>query len=139
MKILFVDDAKLDISARLTVCAMSKALRLNVFNKLNSYIEHGDIYSCKNLKVLKPKIWKYKGTIYKLRVDAGKESIRVLFAKSREGNLVILHAFLKSTRKTPAKDAHHAIAVYAMQDKLDKTPWEIEESGRRNIPTHLWG
>jgi len=68
-----------------------------------------DIYSCNSLKILNPRIWGYKGTIYKLRVDCGKESARVLFAKTADNDLVLLHGFIKKTRKTPSKDAKIAM------------------------------
>ncbi|MBY5946019.1 type II toxin-antitoxin system RelE/ParE family toxin [Photobacterium rosenbergii] len=120
MKIFIVDDTETAISVPLILNAMPHELRISLFNKLNTYVEHGDIYSCKNLKVLKPKIWKYKGTIYKLRVDAGKESIRVLFVKSKEGDIVIIHVFVKTTRKTPQKEAYRAITVNNLLYKLEK-------------------
>ena len=87
-------------------------------------MQHGDIYYCKNLKTLNSKIWKYKGTIYKLRIDNSKESSRVLFSKSKDGNLKIIHAFLKSTRKTPAKEAQQAIAIYQMLECLETVIWD---------------
>lgn len=102
---------------------ISDTLTTRIFNKFQSYVEYGDVYHCKSLKVLNSKIWKYKGTIYKLRVDNGKESARVLFAKTRAGDLTIIHAFLKSTRKTPAKDAHQAIGLYQELDSLDTVSW----------------
>ena len=77
-----------------------------------------------SLKTLNSKIWKYKGTIYKLRVDNGKESARVLFSKTKDGDLIMIHAFLKSTRKTPAKDARQAIAIYQMLDSLKTERWD---------------
>lgn len=105
--------------------SISDGLYLKIFNKFQSYVQHGDLYHCKNLKALNSKIWKYKGTIYKLRVDNGKESARVLFAKSKEGDLTIIHAFLKSTRKTPAKEAQQAINVYLKLDSLDTVIWRL--------------
>jgi phage-related protein len=87
-------------------------------------VQHGDVYHSKSLKTLNSRIWKYKGTIYKLRIDSGKESARILFSKSKDGDLIIIHAFLKSTRKTPAKDARQAIAIYQMLDSLETVIWE---------------
>lgn len=77
-------------------------------SKFTRYQEYGDIIPCKSLKTLNPKIWKYKGLIYKLRIDCGQQSARILFTRS-DHNLIILHGFLKTTRKTPARDAHLAI------------------------------
>jgi len=54
-----------------------------IFNKFQSYTQYGDVYHGKHLKSLNSKIWKYKGTIYKLRIDNGNESARVLFSKSK--------------------------------------------------------
>ncbi|MEN8251225.1 MAG: type II toxin-antitoxin system RelE/ParE family toxin, partial [Bacteroidota bacterium] len=98
---------------------ITEGLCNNIYNKFQSYVQHGDVYHGKQLKTLNSKIWKYKGTIYKLRVDNGKESARVLFAKSKDGDLKIIHAFLKSTRKTPAREAHQAIAIYQMLESLE--------------------
>ena len=76
---------------------ISENLLLKIFNKFQSYVEHGDVYQCNSLKTLNSRIWKYKGTIYKLRVDNAKESARILFSKSKEGNLIIIHGFIKTT------------------------------------------
>ncbi|MET0013631.1 MAG: type II toxin-antitoxin system RelE/ParE family toxin [Sedimenticola sp.] len=102
---------------------ISDGLITRIYNKFQSYAQHGDLYHCKHLKTLNARIWKYKGTIYKLRVDNGKESARVLFSKSKDGDLTIIHAFLKSTRKTPAKEAQQAIAIYQMLERLETTTW----------------
>lgn len=102
----------------------SAGLRIKIYTKFEAYVELGDVYRTKQLKTLNSKIWKYKGTIYKLRVDSGKESARVLFAKSKNGNLTIIHAFLKSTRKTPVKDARQAISIYQKLDKLETVVWD---------------
>ncbi|MDA6076621.1 type II toxin-antitoxin system RelE/ParE family toxin [Edwardsiella anguillarum] len=61
------------------------------------------IPSVRSLKILNPKIWGYKGTIYKLRIDCGAESARLLFMLDAHNDLVVLHAFLKKTRRTPKK------------------------------------
>lgn len=89
--------------------AVSGKLAAAICKKLQAYAELNDIYSCNSLKILNPKIWGYKGTIYKLRVDCGKESARVLFVKTPGNDLVLLHGFIKKTRKTPSKDAKIAM------------------------------
>ncbi|HIF9466580.1 TPA: type II toxin-antitoxin system RelE/ParE family toxin [Photobacterium damselae] len=61
-------------------------------SKFTRYKEYGDVIPCKSLKTLNPKIWKYKGLIYKLRIDCGQQSARILFARS-DHNLIILHGF----------------------------------------------
>jgi phage-related protein len=63
------------------------------------------------------------GTIYKLRIDNGNESARVLFAKTKEGDVIIIHAFLKSTRKTPVKDARQAIKIYQALEDFETVIW----------------
>ncbi len=103
---------------------ISEGLCLKIKNKFLSYMQHGDIYHGKQLKTLNSRIWKYNGTIYKLRVDNGNESARVLFARSKNGDIQIIHAFLKSTRKTPKKEARQAIAIYKMLDELDTVIWD---------------
>ena len=124
MKVLIIEKNKLTQALYLFLDGISKGLRAKIFNKFQSYVEHGDVYHCKSLKALNSKIWNYKGTIYKLRVDNGKESARVLFAKSKHGDLIIIHGFLKSTRKTPAKDARQAISIYHQLDSLGVCLWE---------------
>jgi len=124
MNILFVEKNKMTRPLYLFFDGISEGLRIKIYNKFQSYVQHGDVYYCKHLKTLNSKIWKYKGTIYKLRVDKGKESARVLFSKSKEGDLIIMHAFLKSTRKTPVKDAHQAISIYQMLECLETVKWD---------------
>nr|WP_320011505.1 type II toxin-antitoxin system RelE/ParE family toxin [uncultured Desulfobulbus sp.] len=84
---------------------VSEKLASAICKKMVGFAELGAVYSSNSLKILNPRIWGYKGTIYKLRVDCGKESARVLFAKNEDNDLVLLHGFLKRTRKTPRKDA----------------------------------
>jgi len=124
MNILLVDKNKMTRPLYLFFDDITEALRFKIFKKFQSYAQHGDIYHGKSLKTLNSKIWKYKGTIYKLRIDNGNESSRVLFSKSKDGNLIIIHAFLKSTRKTPAKEAQQAIAIYQILKRLDTVIWK---------------
>ena len=124
MNILLVEKNKMTIPLYLFLGDISEGLCTKIYNKFQSYVQHGDVYHGKHLKTLNSKIWKYKGTIYKLRIDNGKESARVLFSKSNDGNLIIIHAFLKSTRKTPAKDAKQAIAIYQMAECLETLTWD---------------
>ena len=102
---------------------ISEGLHIKIYNKFQSYVQHGDVYFSKQLKTLNSRIWKYKGNIYKLRIDNGNESARVLFSKSKDSDLIIIHAFLKSTRKTPAKEARQAMAIYQMLDCLETVIW----------------
>jgi phage-related protein len=88
---------------------ISDKLAVAICKKIQAYPELNDIYICNSLKILNPKIWGYKGTIYKLRVDCGKESARVLFVKTPENDIVLLHGFIKKTRKTPNKEAKIAM------------------------------
>lgn len=90
--------------------SVSNKLASAIAKKLHAYTQANAIPMSNPLKILKPKIWGYKGTIYKLRVDCGKESARVLFAKNKDNNIVMLHGFIKKTRKTPSKDAKIAMA-----------------------------
>ncbi|VAW55820.1 hypothetical protein MNBD_GAMMA07-1563 [hydrothermal vent metagenome] len=128
MNILLVKKNKLTRSLYLFFDVISKGLCIKIYNKFQSYVQHGDIYYGKHLKTLNSKIWKYKGTIYKLRIDNGNESARVLFYKSKDGDLKIIHAFLKSTRKTPAKDAKQAIAIYQMLESLETDIWDKQSA-----------
>jgi len=88
---------------------VSDKLATVICKKFHAYTELNDIYICNSLKILNPKIWGYKGTIYKLRVDCGKESARILFTKTPANDIVLLHGFIKKTRKTPTKDANIAM------------------------------
>ena len=88
---------------------VSDKLATSICKKFHAYTELNDIYICNSLKILNPKIWGYKGTIYKLRVDCRKESARVLFVKMPNDDIVLLHGFVKKTRKTPNKDAKIAM------------------------------
>ena len=123
MNILLVEKNKASRPLYLFFDRISEGLYIKIFNKFQSYVQHGDVYYGNHLKTLNSKIWKYKGTIYKLRIDSDKESARVLFSKSKNGDLIIIHAFLKSTRKTPAKQAQQAIAIYQMLDSLKTERW----------------
>ena len=123
MNILLVEKNKMTRPLYLFFDGISEGLRIKIYNKFQSYVQHGNVYHCKHLKTLNSKIWKYKGTIYKLRIDNGKESSRVLFSKSKDGNLKIIHAFLKSTRKTPVKEAQQAITIYQMLECLETVIW----------------
>jgi len=124
MNILLVKKNKMTRPLYLFFDGISEGLRIKIYNKFQSYVQHGDLYYCKHLKSLNSKIWKYKGTIYKLRIDNGKESARMLFSKSQDGNLKIIHAFLKSTRKTPAKEAKQAITIYQTLECLETVIWD---------------
>ena len=128
MNILLVEKNKMTRPLYLFFDGISEGLCTKIFNKFQSYVQYGDVYHGKHLKSLNSKIWKYKGTIYKLRVDNGNESARVLFSKSKEGDLKIIHAFLKSTQKTPAKDAQQAIAIYQKLECLETVSWDANVS-----------
>jgi phage-related protein len=97
--------------------AVSDRLAAAICRKFLAYTELDDIYSSNSLKILNPRIWGYKGTIYKLRVDCGKESARVLFAKTRDNDIALLHGFIKKTRKTPKKEAGIAMQNF---DRLNE-------------------
>lgn len=88
---------------------ISAKLAATIAKKLCAYTEINAISASSSLKILNPRIWGYKGTIYKLRVDCGKESARVLFVKTAANDIVLLHGFLKTTRKTPSRDARIAL------------------------------
>ncbi len=123
MNILLIEKNKMSRPLALFFEGISEGLRIKIHTKFQSYIQHDGVYHSKHLKTLNSKIWKYKGTIYKLRVDNGHESARVLFAKSKGGDVIIIHAFLKATRKTPVKDARQAINIYQALDSLDTVIW----------------
>lgn len=123
MDIFLVENNKYSQPLYVFFDKISDDLRLKIYSKFQSFAELGEIYHSNSLKSLNSKIWKYKGTIYKLRVDHGNESARILFAKTKEGDLTLIHAFLKSTRKTPKKDAHQAISIYETLSDFKATIW----------------
>lgn len=107
--------------------SVSDELATAICKKLHAYTEANDIYMSNSLKILKPKIWGYKGTIYKLRVDCGKESARILFAKTTNNNIVMLHGFIKRTQKTPKKDARLAMDNYEkVKNNIEVTQLPLE-------------
>ena len=128
MNILLVEKNKMSRPLHLFFECISEGLRNKIYSKFQSYVQHESVYHSKHLKTLNSKIWKYKGTIYKLRIDNGNESARVLFARSKDGNLIIIHAFLKSTRKTPVKDAQQAIKIYQSLDSVETIIWSQASS-----------
>jgi phage-related protein len=112
MKILTIKELHDQSVFEIFLNSVSDELATAICKKLYAYSEANDIYMSNSLKILKPKIWGYKGTIYKLRVDYGKESARVLFAKNSDNDLVLLHGFIKKSQKTPKKDAKIAMNNY---------------------------
>ena len=109
MKILTIQENNGLSEFEVFLNSVSDDLAAAICKKFHAYTEVNDIYISNRLKILKPKIWGYKGTIYKLRVDCGKESARVMFVKTLHNDIVLLHGFIKKTRKTPNKDAKVAI------------------------------
>ena len=89
--------------------SVSDKLASAICKKLQAYNDANAVHISNRLKILKPRIWGYKGTIYKLRVDCGKESARIMFTKTPDNDIVLLHGFIKKTQKTPKKDAKMAI------------------------------
>ena len=112
MNILTIKENSGAAGFELFLNSVSNDLASAICKKLHAYSEADDIYVSNSLKILKPKIWGYKGTIYKLRVDCGRESARVLFAKTPLNDIVLLHGFIKRTQKTPKKDARIAMENY---------------------------
>jgi hypothetical protein len=123
MKLLLVEKNKITRPLTLFFEGISESLHIKIHNKFQFYVQHDGVYPSKSLKTLNSKIWKYKGTIYKLRVDNGNESARVLFSKSKDGNVILIHAFLKSTKKTPVKDARQAIKIYQALESFETVVW----------------
>ncbi len=109
MKILTIQENNNLLEFEVFLNSVSAELAAAICKKLHAYSEVNDIYISNRLKILKPKIWGYKGTIYKLRVDCGNESARIMFVKTPHNDIVLLHGFIKKTRKTPNKDARIAM------------------------------
>ena len=112
MKILTIQENNGLSEFELFLNSVSNELAAAICKKLHAYTEANEIYPSNSLKILKPKIWGYKGTIYKLRVDCSKESARVMFTKTPHNDIVVLHGFIKKSQKTPKKDAKIAMGNY---------------------------
>jgi phage-related protein len=108
MKLLTIQEHDNLSGFELFLSGVSCELSAVIYKKLHAYSDANEIYASNSLKLLKPKIWGFKGTIYKLRVDCGKESARILFTKTPQNDIVLLHGFVKKTQKTPKKDARVA-------------------------------
>lgn len=128
MKILTIQETS-DLSGfEAFLDSVSDELAAAISKKLHAYTEANEIYMSNSLKILKPKIWGYKGTIYKLRVDCGKESARILLAKNSNSDIVVLHGFIKKTQKTPKKDAKIAMNNHAqMNSDVNLTQLNLEK------------
>jgi hypothetical protein len=109
MKILTIQESHGPSGFEQFLESVSVELATAICKKLHGYSEANEIYPSNSLKILKPRIWGYKGTIYKLRVDYGKESARVMFTKTPDNDIALLHGFIKRSQKTPKKDAKIAI------------------------------
>lgn len=126
MKILIVCEGDGSMAIEGFLGAVSPRLAAGICRKLQVYEGLDDVHVTDSLKLLKPRIWGYKGTIYKLRVDNGRESARVMFTKNGAGDIVILHAFLKKTRKTPAKEARTAMDnLERLRSGADVVPFSL--------------
>ena len=110
MKILTLKEKDGPSDFEIFLNSVSFELATAIHKKLQAYADANEIYPSNSLKILKPRIWGYKGTIYKLRIDCGKESARVMFTKTTSNDIALLHGFIKKTQKTPKKDAFFAIA-----------------------------
>ena len=128
MKILTLVEKRNQSSFDVFLNSVSYELAAAVCKKLQAYADANEIFISNSLKILKPKIWGYKGTIYKLRVDCGKESARILFANNANNDLVLLHGFVKITQKTPGKEAKIAMENYEkLKKNIDVMPLALKE------------
>ncbi|MDH5394074.1 MAG: type II toxin-antitoxin system RelE/ParE family toxin [Gammaproteobacteria bacterium] len=122
MKILILQVYNAQSEFELFLNAVSGKLAAAICKKLQAYVEVNAVNMSNSLKILKPKIWGYNGTIYKLRVDCGKESARLMFAKTPQNDIVLLHGFIKKTQKTPNKDAKIAMVnLQRLENSADVT------------------
>lgn len=128
MKILTIQECNQTSSFEAFLNSVSVELAATICKKLHAYTEVNAIYNSNSLKILKPRIWNYKGTIYKLRVDYGKESARIMFAYTTDTDIVVLHGFIKKTQKTPRKDARISIEnLERVKNKADVTELPLKK------------
>ncbi|QKQ25219.1 type II toxin-antitoxin system RelE/ParE family toxin [Candidatus Reidiella endopervernicosa] len=113
MKILTIQEKNGPSAFEAFLNSVSEELAAAICKKLQAYSEANEIFMSNSLKILKPKIWGYKGTIYKLRVDCSKESARIMFTKTPHNDIALLHGFIKKSQKTPKKDAKIAMGNLA--------------------------
>ena len=83
MNTLLVEKNKITRPLYIFFDEISEGLCIKIHNKFQSYVQYGDVYYGKHLKTLNSRIWKYKGTIYKLRIDNGKESPGYFFVNQK--------------------------------------------------------
>lgn len=78
--------------------------------KIVSYIEllraHGG-------KLYEPYAKHIKGSIWELRIDFSRLASRIFYFLATEKRIVLLHAFMKKTEKTPAGEIERAQQYYS--------------------------
>lgn len=85
-------------------------------NKINDYLE---LLSKHGLKIGEPYIKHLEGDLWELRLLRD----RIIFVTWEENTLVLLHQFMKSTRKTPRREiekARREIEILRKRGTLDE-------------------
>ncbi len=91
--------------------------------KINKYIT----YLREHRGVLDEPLAKHiRGKLRELRVDFGKHRHRIFFFAFVGRNIILLHAFLKETAKTPEKEIRKAELNY---EQIIKNYYEYEQKG----------
>lgn len=86
----------------------AKVKALRIFSNIEEY----------GLTFVIPHIKKLTGTpLWEIRI-LGEDSVRILYVTQKEKQILLLHAFIKKTNKTPTKELN--IALIRLKDSLDK-------------------
>ena len=108
-------ESYIDSRGRVPVEAFFDRLRVEdrarIVQTLGLLEEFGLQLGAPYVKHLQDKLWE-------LRVRSGRKAYRVIYIAHRDRRFILLHAFLKKSRKTPGQDI--AIAERRMADFLER-------------------
>lgn len=83
-------------------------------------VAHIELLRAKGGKLYEPYAKHIKGPLWELRVDFGRIASRIFYFLASGQNIVLLHAFMKKTEKTPVREieiAEQYYYVYLQQKK----------------------
>ncbi|MBI2039917.1 type II toxin-antitoxin system RelE/ParE family toxin [Candidatus Microgenomates bacterium] len=94
----------------LDVNLKAKVKALRIFSNIEEY----------GLTSVTPHIKKLTGTpLWEIRI-LGEDSVRILYVTRQEKQVLLLHAFVKKTNKTPTKEINVALVRLKEVDSLTK-------------------
>lgn|SRR3989338_571761 len=75
-------------------------------------LAHIELLRSRGGKLYGPYTKHISGPVWELRIDLGRLATRVLYFLASDRTIVLLHAFMKKTQKTPRKEIECAIQYY---------------------------